>query len=391
MKKDPSSPAGQAGSSGDDLVHLLALAFANDVGPMTARRLLAAFGSPRTIFEASLPELESVGQISASRAHGIKEFDGWDKVTREIAAARERGIAVVPFTDAAYPGPLKQLDDAPIILYIKGTLREEDRYAIAIVGSRDMTDYGRKTAENLAFDLAARGLTVVSGMARGIDTVSHRGALRAGGRSIAVLGCGLDRPYPSENKRLFTELCDAGAVISEFPLGAPPLRENFPRRNRLISGLALGVVVVEATMDSGSLITAQYALDQGKDIFAVPGNISIPNAEGTNSLIRKGARLVQRADDIIEELAPVLRGLLRSGSSGRSEKKTAPRRFDAAAGLEISDEEKAICTVLGDQPKHVDTIARELKIAPPKLLGLLLRLEIKGIVRQTEGKNFYIL
>lgn len=379
-------------SSAPDPRPWLALTFVKDIGPLTVRKLVAAFGSPKRIFEAGLAELKGIPGIGEARARSIKEFDRWREVDKELASAGEQGIAAVALEDPRYPALLKQLDDAPIILYIKGRITEEDRYAVAMVGSRNLTDYGRRLADTIAYGLAARGVTVVSGMARGIDTVSHQGALKAGGRSIAVLGSGLDRPYPPENEELFTQLCGQGAVVSEFPLGTAPLRENFPRRNRLISGLSLGVLVVEATADSGSLITAHYALEQGKEIFAVPGSVLLKTAEGTNSLIRKGARLVQRAEDIIQELAPVLRGLM---GEERREKRAvpapAPEQGAAVERLAITPEEQAICNVLGDYPRHIDTIARELQMPPSRLLGLLLGLEIKGIVKQTEGKNFSIL
>ncbi|MCC6347108.1 MAG: DNA-protecting protein DprA, partial [Nitrospirales bacterium] len=206
-------------------------------------------------------------------------------------------------------------------------------------------------------------------------------ALDAGGRSIAVLGCGLDKPYPSENKELFGRLTRSGCVISEFPFGTPPLREHFPRRNRLISGLSLGTLIVEATLNSGSLITARYALEQNREVFAVPGSIYSRCSEGTHALLSKGARPVRSAGDVLEELSPLLKGMLRS-----------PKAPSPPEGqLEISGEEKAICSILSSDPKHIDLIARELDMPPAKLSGLLLSLEIKGIVGQTEGRYFYIL
>jgi DNA processing protein len=222
-------------------------------------------------------------------------------------------------------------------------------------------------------------------MARGIDTTAHKGALKVGGRSIAVLGCGIDTAYPPENAGLLEDLSQNGAVISEFPLGSPPNRENFPKRNRLISGLSLGVVIVEAAAGSGSLITADYALEQGKEIFAVPGGITSVNSVGSNALIKKGAKLVQNVDDIMVELAPLLRGLLRSDTP-----KKGPEMVTDVSGLEISDKEKAICKALCSEPRHIDLISRETGIAPQNLLGIMLDLELKGIVRQAGGKRFYI-
>ena len=362
----------------DDLKFLLALSFIEDIGPVTTGRLLSAFHTPEAVFRAGLSELSSVGKISESKAKRIKEFKAWDRIDREIKEAEHQNIRIVTLFDKEYPEPLSHLDNAPAILYIKGDLSEDDRFALAMVGSRDMSDYGRRIAAELSYELACAGLTIVSGMARGIDTVSHSGALKAGGRSIAVLGCGLDVCYPAENKELMTALSRSGCVMSEFPLGTPPLRENFPRRNRLISGLSLGVLVVEATARSGSLITARFALEQGKEIFAVPGNITSGNARGTNSLIKMGARPVQSAEDIIEELSPQIKGML----------KVKDFSVPPSARLEINDEEKAICNILGSDSKHIDHIVRELKIPAARLSGLLLGLEMKGIVRQTAGNNF---
>ncbi len=369
----------------DDVKYLLALSFIQTIGPVTIKRLLSAFHSPEKIFEAGLGDLTGIGGIRESKARGIKEFRAWDRVEQEIETVRQSGMRLLTYTDIEYPEQLRQIDDSPVILYTKGEIIPEDKYAVAIVGSRNMSPYGRKSAETIAYDLASSGLTIISGMARGIDTAAHKNALKAGGRSIAVLGSGLDMPYPPENTGLYESLSRSGSVISEFPLGTPPNRENFPKRNRLISGLSLGVLVVEATAKSGSLITANYALEQGKDVFAVPGNIASRTSEGTNSLIKRGARLVQKAEDILEELSPVLKVLLRS--QGNRPEKSAGR----TGALEINDEEKAICNLLDSGTRHIDSISRELRISPSKLSALLLNLEMKGVVKQTEGNNFYIL
>lgn len=370
----------------DDIKYWLALSFIDDVGPVTARRLLSAFRSPKKILEAKIDELRDVEDISEAKLKKIAGFDSWDAVEKTIVASKEHGIRMIKYIDSEYPENLREIEDSPVLLYCKGRLEKEDRYAIAMVGSRNMTPYGQKIAENIASGLASYGFTIVSGMARGIDTCSHRGALNAKGRSIAVLGNGLDNPYPAENAALFKEISNNGCVISEFPPGTPPNRENFPQRNRLISGLSLGVLVVEATVRSGSLITAGFALEQGKDVFAVPGSITSGNSEGTNALIKKGAKLVQKADDILEELAPQIKGLLKGSHKDISEKNFLVN----IAGLEITGEEKAICNILRNEPKHVDEIARETRIPAAKLLGLLLGLELKGIVKQTEGKRFYM-
>ena len=230
--------------------------------------------------------------------------------------------------------------------------------------------------EKLSSELAGAGFTVVSGMARGIDSIAHRGTLAVGGRTIAVLGCGIDKPYPPENMDLMEKISMRGYVVSEFPLGTPPNREHFPARNRLISGLSLGILVVEATRESGALITAHHAVAQNREVFAVPGNITSQNSTGTNELIKKGAILVQGVDDIIGDLAPMLKGYV---------------RVRERVKIEVNDEEKRLCDILTGEPTHVDVIARALSLSPSKVLALLLSLELKGIVRQAEGKRFYLV
>jgi DNA processing protein len=373
----------------NELKYWLALSFVKDIGPVTFKKLLLAFRSPRKILQANLKELADIDGISESRVKNICEFDEWNRVEREIEAinhyAVSQGIRVITYADSEYPENLRQIDDSPILLYAKGNIIKEDKYAVAIVGSRDMSEYGKRVTSVIASELALCGLTIVSGMARGIDTVAHIEALKAGGRSIAVLGCGIDSPYPPENIKLFNSLSENGCVISEFPFGTPPNRENFPKRNRLISGLSFGVVVAEAAKNSGSLITANCALDQGREVFAVPGNITSRHSEGTNSLIKKGAKLIQNANDILEELSPQLKSFIHFS------KNTDKDIFSKNHGkLEITDEEKAICYVLGSEPKHIDLIIRETKMPSARLLGLLLDLEIKGVVKQSGGQKFYL-
>lgn len=379
MKKEISFP------HRDDLEYWLALSSIADIGPITIKRLLSVFHSPRKILEANFKDLTSIADIGELRARKIYKFSSWDEVEKEIKAIDNYGIKVIKYTDREYPESLRQIEDSPIILYVNGSFAEDDRYGIAMVGSRRMTEYGKRIAEKIASELVLLGFTIVSGMARGIDTISHKTALKAGGRSIAVLGCGLDRPYPPENIKLFEALTQSGCVVSEFPPGTPPSKENFPKRNRLISGFSVGVLVIEATMTSGSLITANHALEQGKEVFAIPGSITSRNSEGTNALIKKGAKLVQRVEDIIEELSPLLKGLI-----GQSKDSYERNSLATPKGVEINDAEKAICNILGSEPKHIDEIAREAKTPPARLSGLLLGLEIKGIVKQTEGKRFYI-
>jgi DNA processing protein len=359
-----------------DLRYWVALSVLPDIGPVLSRKLLSLFKTPERIFGADIDELLSLEGIGISRAKSIKEFSQWDIVENQVKVSKNTGTSIVNLNSLSYPEMLREIADAPIVLYTKGNIQQQDRYAIAIVGSRKPSPYGTSVAESIAEELASMGFTIVSGMARGIDSISHKGALRAGGRTIAVLGSGLDIPYPSENRGLMDKIVGSGCVISEFPLGTPPDKENFPRRNRIISGLSLGILVVEATSDSGSLITAGYALEQGREVFAVPGNITSLASEGTNELIKKGAILTRKADDIIEELAPVLKGFIRSKEKSK---------------IEITDEEHNLCNFLSGEPKHIDIISRECGLHTSKVLDLLLGLELKGAIRQTAGNRFLLV
>lgn len=359
-----------------DLKYWIALTEVPDIGPVTAKKLLATYKTPEAIFNAPYKELCSIDIINKKRSKNIKEYSGWKEIDSQLEKLDIKGIKIVTFNDKDYPETLRNIDDAPIVLYIKGKMQMEDKFAIAVVGSRKYSFYGRFTAEKLSSELSSMGFTIVSGMARGIDTLAHTAAIKSGGRSIAVLGSGIDVPYPPENKGLMEKISESGYVMSEFPPGTQPDRENFPRRNRLISGLSLGVLVVEAASDSGSLITASCAAEQGKEVFAVPGNINSVNSAGTNELIKNGAKLVQNVGDIIEELAPVLKGFIKTKEKVR---------------VELSDEERRLCDIMTAEPRHVDMLSRESGMPVSKMLGILLSLELKGVVKQTEGKKFYLV
>jgi DNA processing protein len=360
-----------------DLQYWIALNLVPDIGPVLSGNLLSTLGSPEDIFRASFKELKNVNGIGESRAGKIAGFDRWDRVRKEIDTAQENNIRIIACNDPAYPEGLKRIHGTPPVIYVRGNLADMDKYAVGMVGSRNATAYGTQAAEKISRKLAASGLTIVSGMARGIDTVSHRGALDAGGRTIAVLGSGLDVPYPFSNRELMENIEYSGAVISEFPLGTQPIKENFPRRNRIISALSLGVIVVEATLDSGSLITVRYALEHGKEVFAVPGSINSVNSRGTNDLIKKGASLIESADEVIDELRPQINGIL------REEKVNTESQMDS-----MSEDEKKIYGSLSNGPKHIDSIIREINLTTGSALSTLLNLELKGIVRQAEGKHF---
>jgi len=357
----------------------LALSMIENLGPVTARKLINIFKEPEAIFKASFEELRSIDGIGEKRARAIKEFKRWEEVEGIIKKCRSLNIELITQDEALYPENLKTIPDPPLVIFTIGRPLPQDRYAIAIVGSRKSTDYGRRVADKLSRELAELGITVVSGLARGIDTVAHLGSLKAGGRTIGVFASGLDRPYPPENKTLIKKIVEHGGyVVSEFLPGVPPNKENFPKRNRLISGLSLGVIVVEAGSGSGALITANYALEQGREVFAVPGSIFSKNAEGTNNLIKNGARLLSGVDDILEELAPKLKGL-------------TVNKSQQLKVLELSDGEKDIINILGDETMHIDEIARKAGRPVHEVSSILLELELKGVVGQELGKRFYII
>jgi DNA processing protein len=369
---DSQFPDGQAPDR-----YLLALTYVEDIGPVTIKKLVHRFGSAQNVFAVSLKELMQVEGVHNRKAlKGIKEFSRWTEVERDLEKAASEGARIVFQDESGFPPGLANLPDAPLYVYMKGDVRPEDRFAVAVVGTRTPTHYGTSMAESISSDLARMGITVVSGLARGVDTAAHKGALKAGGRTIGVMGSGIDVPYPPENKALMGNIAASGCVISEFAPGTPPNRENFPRRNRIISGLSLGVLVVEAAKDSGSLITASIALEQGKEVFSVPGNITSVHSKGTNDLIKQGARMVTCAQDILEELAPVLRGFI-----ARPKERVIPS---------LTEEEKSVVGALGPEPRHVDEISRELGLRAASVLGVLLTLELKGVVKQAAGKKFFI-
>ncbi|KJU82535.1 DNA protecting protein DprA [Candidatus Magnetobacterium bavaricum] len=358
----------------------MALSLVPEVGSTIARNLLGRFGTPEAVLKAGIRELMEVDGVGKSRAENIAGFSPndprWNLVDKTIEDTARVGASIVKLGDPDYPVHLRELYDAPVILYVKGRLLPEDRYSIAIVGSRTTTHYGISVTEKLSEELASKGFTIVSGLARGIDTAAHKSALKANGRTIAVLGCGIDRVYPPENKWIMQRISDKAAVITEFTPGTKPNKENFPMRNRLISGLSLGVLVVEAGKTSGALITANIANDQGRSVFAIPGNIFSTSTVGTHRLIQAGAKLVHCADDIISELAPVLKGYI---------KESAKRE------IQLNEQEKKICQILSCEPTHIDDIIRTAGIAANSVLTILLDLEIKGLVKQLEGKRFHLI
>jgi len=341
-----------------------------------AQKILDYFGSPENACRAPAHELESLG-LEKDRALRLAFPGLLDEAARVLAAAERKGWRLLTRDDEAYPALLREIFDPPHVLYVAGDTEILSAPAVAVVGARRPTPFGRAVAERLARDLAARGLVVVSGMATGIDSLAHWGALLAG-RTVAVLGSGFDEIYPKENKELFRKIAATGAVVTEFPPDARPLGYRFPLRNRVISGLTLGVVVVEATRRSGSLITARLSLEQNREVMAVPGNITSALSSGTNWLIKTGAKLVETWEDVVEELpTPLRERLLSSKKDGRE------------APPELSPEEKIIFDGLKtDALTHIDDLVETTDVSVSEVLTRLLSLELKGLVRQAPGKCF---
>lgn len=362
----------------ENLEALIFLNLIRGLIPVKIKRLLVHFKSPRDILKARIDELKNIEGINENLAHRIKSDPKEIGLEDELRGIKKSDIKVISILDSAYPKNLKEIYDPPVVLYIKGVLKESDGISISIVGTRTSSYYGLSQAEKFSYQLASRGITVVSGMARGIDSAAHNGALKAKGRTIAVLGSGLSVVYPPENKDLFDKISSSGAVISEFPMETPPDRENFPRRNRIISGLSLGTLVIEAARNSGSLITTGFALEQGREVFALPGNISSKGSFGTNRLIKEGAKLVEDIEDIIEEIEPFKIAVKKSNIS--ETKKISP---------ELNADERLFFDCLSnDNPVHIDNIAAGLKCPANKLLATAMKLELAGLIKQLPGKFF---
>jgi len=360
----------------EDIFYWLALALTPGVGSILIKRLLERFKTPEAIFQTPMKELLEIEGLGEKVASEIQKGPLERAVERELSLLNKVGGKILTLKDDDYPKRLKEIYDPPALLYVRGALRKEDELAIAMVGSRKTSPYGRWITEKISQDLAHHGVTIVSGMARGIDTLAHRGAIQGGGRTLAVLGCGVDVIYPSENRNLFNQIIEQGAVVSEFPMGSPPEGGHFPKRNRIISGLSIGVVIVQASAESGSLITAGYALEQGREVFAVPGNVGAEGSRGTNQLIKEGAKLVESSEDILEEILPQWR------RENEITLKAGPPIPD------LTEEEKILFSLLGETPLHIDGIIRESRLDPGKVSSLLLNLELKGLISQWPGKCF---
>lgn len=352
----------------------IGLSLVPEVGSKRFVSLLNHFGSPKEVFSSSLKELKQIPDIGEVLANNIKNFNSWDEAEKQSSKVGREGVRFITLRSPEYPANLKNIYDPPPFFFLKGKIEKDDQKALAIVGTRTPSPYGKLIAEKITRELAEKGITIVSGFARGIDSISHHHALEANGRTIGVLGSGLDVIYPPENAKLAQRIEKGGAVISEFLLGTQPEGTNFPKRNRLISGLSLGVIIIEAGIKSGALITANLALEQGREVFAIPGNISSKGSEGANRLIKKGAVLVTRSEDILEELGGLFSG---------EEKEIKKEKI-----FTLSEREQKIYRLLSAEPAHIDRIAKETELSTPQALSLLLSLELKGLVRQLSGKNF---
>lgn len=345
-----------------------------ELAPRKAIALARHFNDPREIFKSNMRRLAEAGGLNEAAIAKILNSDT-SVAEQDLEKIEKARVRLVTIKDDEYPANLKEIHDPPVVLYVRGEFKESDKFAVAIVGSRQASMYGRTMAQRIASDLCSHGLVIVSGGARGIDSFAHKGALKTGGRTIAVLGSGVDVPYPRENKELFDQIAASGAVISEYPMGARPEAWRFPPRNRIISGLSKGVLVCEGSKDSGSLITADCALDQNREVFALPGGVDKETSQAPHKLLKGGARLVESAVDILEEL-------------GVDTEPGARSHLELPLN-DLDPKQRALVELLDLQPKLVDNIIRESKLPAPEVISLLTILEMKGYVRRVAG-NAYV-
>jgi DNA processing protein len=365
----------------------LALALTQGLGPTRIKKLIEHFGTAERVFQASLTELEAMGMRAVS-AQSIATGKSLELGQQECAKAVEARARIISLSDPEYPSRLKEIYDPPVVLFVKGSVEVLAQPGIAMVGTRHPTPYGSGMAERLSTDLAARGLVIISGLARGVDTASHRGAVSAKGKTVAVLGTGIDVMYPRENSRLAEQIVAlGGALITEFPVGTSPTPQNFPIRNRIISGMSVGVLVVEAAEYSGTRITSRCALEQNRDVYAVPGNVTNKNSWGPNTLIKQGAKLVATWEDVWEELPTDMQVALSAMQNESPVPETASLFPDEAT----SPHEKKILKLLkADESTHIDQLVELLEdeMSSSEIFAALFELELNGKVRQLPGKNF---
>lgn len=400
----------------------VALALGEGIGPVSFHRLVSSFGSPEGVFAAQPWELtEACPRLGAGPLISLKRGPDFAEVSRQEEECRRHGVRMVTFGSPEYPAPLLDLPYPPPLLFLKGDWREEDRRSVAVVGTRNPSRYGEKAARAFGLRLSEAGWTVVSGLARGIDTLAHEAALQGGSRTLAVLGSGLDRLYPKENENLSRRIAEGGCLITEFPMGMDPRPDHFPRRNRIISALSYGTLVVEADHDSGALITAGFAMEQGREVFAVPGAIMSPGTRGTHRLIREGAHLAENVDDILDVLEgmpqalparrfavrPPVFPIPRLAAPGPGSPSPAPTAREAAgtetgpaaparqAAADIKDSHRLLLDLMGSEAATLDSLAGRMRSSPGnpglpvhRLLAELLQLELLGLVRRFPGAVF---
>jgi DNA processing protein len=370
-----------------EATYWLALALTPGLGPTRIKKLIEHFGTAERVFQASLTELEAMG-MRAFSAQSIATGKSLELAQQECVKAVEARARIISLSDPEYPSRLKEIYDPPVILFVKGNVGVLAQPGIAMVGTRHPTPYGSGMAERLSTDLASRGLVIISGLARGVDTASHRGAVAAKGKTVAVLGTGIDVMYPKENSRLAEQIVAlGGALVSEFPVGTPPTPQNFPIRNRIISGMSAGVLVVEAAEYSGTRITSRCALEQNRDVYAVPGNVTNKNSWGPNTLIKQGAKLVATWEDVWEELPVDVQATLSAMQNESPVPETASLFPDEAT----SPHEKKILKLLkADESTHIDQLVEllENEMSSSEIFAALFELELNGKVRQLPGKNF---
>ncbi len=379
--------------SQEEALHWLALRLVPGLGSRKAGQLIERFRTPQSVFRASPSELEAAG-LNGVVASSVASGCSFDEAAAQQDKIREAGAELIAFCDPRYPPRLKEIFDPPVVLFARGSIELLGSLMLGVVGTRRPTPYGLAAAERLSADLARAGLTIVSGMARGIDTAAHKGALSAGAETMAVFGCGVDVVYPSENRKLAEEIAGRGLLLSEFPMGAPAYPQNFPIRNRIISGMSAGVVVVEGAEYSGSAITAKLAMEQGREVFAVPGNITSKMSWGPNLLIRQGAKLVQEWNDVVSELPPEDRRRLlettrkRLGCSA-AETAAEPEQASLPLGPSGPLARKLLEVLAVDKATHIDPLVEKVEdSSPSEIISALFELEMLGLVRQLPGRNF---
>jgi len=366
----------------DHLIDWLTLALVPGLGAVGVGRLIRELGDPGQILAAGRERLLGVRGIRQSVADAIVHNPPLREAELELQRIRHHNFNLLTWNDSAYPALLREIYNPPMLLYVNGDVELLNRPSIAVVGSRAATSYGLKIGRRLGAELGGRGLNVVSGLALGVDAAAHAAALEAGGITVAVLGCGLDVPYPRRNLDLSRRIADRGVIVSEYPLGTKPEAFRFPARNRIISGLTLGVVVVEAAKRSGSLITARLAMDEGREVFAIPGRVDSAASAGAHSLLQQGAKLVYKLDDILVELSAHLTDFKTTAQAGQDKEDTI------TGGMELTTEERALMKILEPYPSHIDNIIDRAAAKAAKVQEILLMLELKGLVESLPGSQY---